>query len=219
MNTRGAATLDRAYDMLGNSLTSDDPRSAIREMPVQTGSTKSLSAQWWASWESQASAELAARSDGLLEGRVVNPLPIPLTECMVYYDTWAYRVESSLPPGGSASLGSRPLDLEWRLTRRRLVAANSVSSPWDQTTLDAPRILEILMFYQAAGGRNYTQLAHRYHGRLDLSDHLRSGRAVLVGRGETPASQLLRDGESLEGQCEQRWSFYRIVFPVERTDE
>ena len=126
---------------------------------------------------------------------MVNPLDVELSHCRVYYDNWAYPVEGRLGPGESCDLEFvTPLDLKWQLTRRRVVESTDVSSPWDRADLTDPmRITEMLMFYGAAGGRAYTRLTHSYQGFVDLSRHLRTGQAVLVGRSKQPASVLTCD--------------------------
>ena len=55
---------------------------------------------------------------------------------------------------------------------------------------DPPYILRTMMFYEAAGGRRYTGLTNDYQGFVDLSDLLKTDRAVLVAqarRRTTPA--------------------------------
>ena len=44
----------------------------------------------------------------------------------------------------------------------------------------------MLMFHEAARGQSYTGLTHRYQPQIDLSEHVRLGQAVLVGRAERP---------------------------------
>ena len=74
------------------------------------------------------------------------------------------------------------------------------------------------MFYGSAGGWSYTRLDHRYQKYLDLSDHLLTGRAILVGRGEERAAELLRDGQPFAQDRSRHWAFYRVVFPVQKSD-
>ena len=78
--------------------------------------------------------------------------------------------------------------------------------------VDVPRIVQMLMFHDAAGGSHYTQLTHRYQSRLDLSDHLNLQRALLVGRVSAGASTLMLGSEVINP--DQQWVYYRIVFPV-----
>jgi hypothetical protein len=85
------------------------------------------------------------------------------------------------------------------------------------------RILELMMFHAASGGRTYTGLVARHQSDVDLSSHLQTGRAILVGRTGRPAVRLLRDGRPIEDQpgaaTVQQWTFYRLVLPVARSDD
>jgi hypothetical protein len=136
----------------------------------------------------------------------------------VLFGSWAFPLDRNLLPGEETrlSLTSTYRNLEWRLTRRRVTNENKdISTPWDGESLDVPRILEMMMFHDAAGGQTYTRLAHRYQAYLDLSNQLKMGRAILMGRGVEPATQLCRDGQPLTAAYEQHWTYYRIVLPVE----
>src|SRR5690606_23053105 len=110
------------------------------------------------------------------------------------------------------ALGS-PRNLQWQLTQKRVVDAKDIITPWNPRSADTPRILEVMMFHQAAGGDQYTGLTQRYDAALDLSDHLATGRAILLGRAETKALAL--EGDALrDAQQDQSWTFVRVLIPV-----
>ena len=197
----------------------------IRQLPLQTASTKALVARWWGRAEVESIGQLKADDLALLTGTVTNPLSVELKHCSVYYQNWAYpldaplrwRVDSSRSPAtaGSAS----------RLTRRSVVGAREVRSTWrrdDVSNMD--RIAEVMMFYDAAGGQVYTGLSHNYQGFVDLSRNLSNGQAILVGRCETPASKLSvtssgpTAAEDPAVQDVRHWTYYRIVLPVQPGD-
>ena len=93
--------------------------------------------------------------------------------------------------------------------------AKQIASPWDDENLDVPRIMEMIMFHDAAGGRAYTSLLHRQSAWLDLSAQLKLQRAVLVGRVpdlEVGAELSIDSDSDFEIQ---RWNFVRILFEVE----
>jgi hypothetical protein len=214
LNTTATATL---FPLGYRSRQSVDsfPRSELLGVPIQVSSSKALLARWWADVELPPSGELAVDRNGLLSGRFSNPLDVELSDCMVLFRNWTYPISGLLRPGQEISFdGLPPRNLEWRLTRRRVVETRDVSTPWDQSSLDAARIMEILMFHDAAGGRSYTDLTHRYQPYLDLSEHLRTGRAILVGRGPA-ASSLTHDGQPLTDVTDRHATIYRVVFPVE----
>jgi hypothetical protein len=72
----------------------------------------------------------------------------------------------------------------------------------------------MMMFHESAGGSSYTRLMHRYQGYVDLSEQLRTGRAMLIGRARQAATNLLSGGESLSENHDQQATFYRVLLPV-----
>ncbi len=195
-------------------------QTKVLNTPIQISATKAFQVRWWGEAELELNGDLYVDSNRLA-GQLENPLPIELTECSVFFGQWLYRLEShggALAPGDTVQMEREsPGNLEWRLTRRRIEDARDVSTPWNQNDLEVPRILEMMMFHGAAGGDRYTQLKHRYQGFVDLSQQLRRGRAVLVGRGAQPATHVEIDGSEATEQYDRTWTFYRVVFPVAET--
>ncbi|MCH8150434.1 MAG: hypothetical protein IH987_21055 [Planctomycetes bacterium] len=106
--------------------------------------------------------------------------------------------------------------LEGYLTQKRIVESEDVKTRWDRTDRDIPRILEMMMFHEAAGGDSYTELTNRYQAYSDLSDHLKLGRAVLIGY-TNERSGVLESGKTpltASYDKDRQYTFYRIVFPV-----
>ncbi len=192
--------------------------SAVSGLPIEVLGTKSLAGVWWQIGDLPPQ-RLTADISGLLSGRLTNPLKVELTESMVVYENWVYPVAGSLRPGQSVSFdGVSPRNLEWHLSRRRVVETKDVGTPWEQTSVDVPRILELMMFYKAAGGADYTGLTHRYQPAIDLSDHLRTGRAILVGRSAAAGSRLGQPDETWAESNLRQLTFYRVVVPVDRSE-
>ena len=122
-----------------------------------------------------------------------------------------------MPANGTVRLADLSvMDLQTRLTRRRVVDGRNVMTPWQTADRDVSRILEMMMFFDAANGSSYTGLSNDYQGYLDLSRALKSGRAVMVGRAAEPAAQLEIDGEPLSEEVMQHWTYYRVQIPVKR---
>lgn len=196
-----------------------DTSTSIAEMPIQVSSSKALTARWWGSSAKPVASRLSVdHRNGSLQGEFTNPLDVELSDCVLAFEGWAYRIDQRIAPGQTVRLGPQTTErtLDGYLVRRRLVDSKDVSAPWDQTSLDVPRILEIMMFYQAAGGRRYTDLQLRYQPFIDLSSHVRTGRAVLLGRADLHGGELQHDGRSLADEYDRQWTFCRIVYPVEQ---
>ena len=71
-----------------------------------------------------------------------------------------------------------------------------------------------MMFYQAAGGENYTGLTHGYFSKIDYSHLLKLKRAVLVGQIES-ASSLLVNGQEVKELYDSSVTMVRVVLPAE----
>ena len=93
-----------------------------------------------------------------------------------------------------------------------------VVSPWDKASLDVPRIMEMIMFHDRAGGKSYTSLEHSFHGKLDLSDHLLTGSAVLTGRLDEPATEWSCGDLTFADDDTRKWTYCRVLMPVKNEE-
>lgn len=196
-------------------------RYVIRDYPVPYASTRSLVARWNATGGLTAEP-LESDSLGILHGTFTNPLSIPLNRPVIFYGKWAFRLGSELQVGAQVRLDDiQPLDARWVLTRRRVMQTKERSTPWDHTDVrDVHRILEMMMTHRLAGGTNYTRLDHDYQAFVDLSDHLRAGRAILVGRATRMLTEIQDSGRPLVESHDQQYVYYRLVYAVNvRTDD
>jgi hypothetical protein len=186
-------------------------------LTVQVASSKCLLACWWSKTNLPNDARLSMDRYGLLAGEFRQPLDVKLADCLLAQGEKLYRL-GNLAPGQSVRLADLPpLNLEARLTERRVEQSKDVSTPWEQDSVDIPRIMQMLMFHDAARGTNYTGLTHRYQAKIDLSEHVRLGRAVLVGRAIQPLATIA-GGDSnaplASPDDTNTWTWYRIVLPV-----
>lgn len=176
------------------------------------------SGTWQAEWNTQLAADVLPVSgrfersaEGTLRGEVVSDLPFTLDDCLLAYAGWIYDV-GSLPAGGrfDPSKGRGPRSLAGAIARRELVGEREQGGRYDIEERDANRILVVASFHEAAGGRGYTSLEAGMLGRYDLSDLIRSGRAVLIGRGPAGTDWTTdRDIDKVEPHA-----VWRFVLPV-----
>jgi hypothetical protein len=209
-------TETESYRILAPAQQAGNQQTGAVGLPVQIASSKSLSARWWGQRTQPITSSLARNEFGTLDGQLSNPFPVELTECLVAFEDRLYRL-GKLAPGESVDMrGRSPLNLEARLTERTIEAGKEISTHWQRDSNDIPRIVQMLMFHEAARGRAYTGLTHRYQPYLDLSAHLRLHRAVLAGRLAQPVTRLVDAGRELAAPGEtnaQTWC--RVVFPVQ----
>jgi len=151
-----------------------------------------------------------------LRGVIRSPVSFRLRDCGLYFDRWYYEL-GTLEPGAGIQLTPRnqPLDLKARLTRKRIVDAKEVTSPWDPAGTDLARIAEMIMFHQAAGGTLFTGLKHEFRDRLDMSAHLLLQSAIVVGRPTEPVAGFSINEAPQPLAGDRRATFVRFTVPVE----
>ena len=189
---------------------------SIAGMPIQIWSTKSLTARWWRTANLPLDIRLQISRDERLSGIVGNPTDVTWENCFLFRTPWAYSL-GRLAPGETRRIGDDMprRNLQWRLWRKELRVENEMTTPWKPDDRDVPRIMEIMMFHDAAGGRDYTGLLNRYQNFVDLSNSLATGHAVLVGKSSQRAADLASADGILEDKYDRHWTFYRCVLPVE----
>ena len=155
----------------------------------------------------------------MLSGTLRNDTTLDLTDCVLCYDRWLYKIPP-LRPGEEIAIDDslRAVSLQTGLAGR----------VYDRTRLDAEYILRTIMFYQAIGGRAYASLGNDYLSTYDLSRQLRLGRALLVGRvdlavatrtEDSAGSQLLDGGKPIARSGDPQTTIYRFVLPVRGQQE
>jgi hypothetical protein len=200
----------------------------LRGIPIPVWSTRSLSARWTARTEVPVQSQLRdlSQSPG---GSLTSALDFPLSDCLLCYGRWVYSL-GTLKPGQTITLDpfAERRDLRTFLTGRKLKIgqgkdSRELSTPYERFSTDPTYILRAMMFFEAAGGREYTGLWNRYQGFVDLSDLLKSGRAILVATAPSdpsadvcPNARLLRDGQPVSSPGDRPVTVYRFVFPVDR---
>jgi hypothetical protein len=198
--------------------------SKLEEMPLYVSSTKSLLTQYSGKFNARVQSNLRLRSrNARLEGTLVNPFDFRLKNCRLLFDNHAYELSNPLEVGEAIAVESEMKErtLVGYLTRRRTVSdetaksSNTQNVPWDIGETRISRIADMLMFYGAAGGSNYTAgLTHSYQNYVDMSDHLNLGRAILVGEVDGLGTSLNINGQSATPNYDQSVTIVRIVLPV-----
>jgi hypothetical protein len=216
MESRAASPLFRQRYTSESTVDQGFPKIRLLQVPLPAWSNHGFEGGALLSVPSDPPKALRADTLNQLRGVIRNPLSVRLRACGLCFDRWYYEL-GTLEPGGQVELTSRsqPLDLKARLTRKRIVDAKEVTSPWDPAGTDIARIAEMVMFHQAAGGTLFTGLQHEFRGRLDLSPHLLLNTAVLVGRPTEPLTDLFVDDDPKPTESDRHATFVRLTIPVE----
>jgi len=205
-----------AASVVENDLKQD---SGISDLAMHAASSKNLSGNWRGTHQLPSPGRLYLDEYGRLMGELTSPYPFDLTDCILAQREWLYRIKE-WKSGQTLNIADlTPLSLESRLTLQSLTDTKGRITPWQKDSTEIPRILQMIMFHDTVRGTNYTGLSHRYLGQLDLSQHLKLGRAVIIGQAKQPAATLAVSLEkspdiSIEVKT-QDLSLYRLVVPVE----
>jgi len=187
----------------------------LEQLPMAVASTKSLLGSWSGQVDGDSTTSLSTATDTLLHGEIVNPLSEELVDCELFYGRWVYRIKS-LPAGSGQQIDSlaTPKTVDHMLNQRTVIEMRDVSTAWDRMDNDVPRIMQMILFYRAAGGSDYVHLLHRFQGRLDQSHQLAAGKAILIARLQRPLAVLEQGDKPLVDKTSRSWSLVRIIMDV-----
>ena len=129
------------------------PLDAIEQLPISIWSTKSLVGRWSAEAASPLTAELVDKGERLLSGTIDVSEKLELTDAVLLYDRWAYPIRQ-WQPGGIIAIERQlvPQTAETYLRHAAVVDEKSGRGPYDRGSTNVDHIMEMLLFYELAGG-------------------------------------------------------------------
>ena len=83
----------------------------LERVPIAVWSSKPFVGRWWA--ESQPPIEADLRDEGNLTGTLTCHFDVPLADCVLIYDTWAYPLRT-LEPGQRIDIDENRFDPQHR---------------------------------------------------------------------------------------------------------
>lgn len=224
MQTRAGAGLFRRHYVVefDSAGPGDAPMLAhLARLPVQVSSTRPLYAQFLADSPLSIRANLFYDDQiQRISGTITNPLDEPIRNVRLMFETWTYRLDRPLEPGETIDVETelRETTAKNYLTQRVRESNKGRNAPWDPTDQRMPRIADMLMFYDLAGGHDYTGLTHDYQPFVEMSRHLNLNRAILVGELDQRVAQFavsdLATGQ--QGEYDRSATLIRIVLPVRK---
>ena len=188
----------------------------LTKVPVKVASTKTLYSHYDANHDFGIRSRLRLNSRGRLQGTITNPFDYTLKDCRILFENWAYIVGSPIEPGDSVEvLSERERTTSSYFSRRVDTESDKGGGlPWRPQEDDIGRIAEMMMFFDAANGRQYTGLSHDFQPFIDLSEQLNLRRAVLFARVDTLGTELDIQCSSSDVEYDQSQTYVRIILPV-----
>lgn len=196
-------------------------KSRIVNLPLQVSSTKPMFGHWWSDNPIRIRSRLKHNAKlQQITGSVTNPFDYTLHNCRLMFENWAYVLDQPLGPGDTFDIVTETSEknLKSLLTRRAKYSETkkrSDNSPWDPTDRRISRIADLMMFYSAAGGENYTGLSHGYQSFTDFTGLLNLNRAILVGEVHQQGVTFNINGQNVAEEYDQTLTIVRVLLPVE----
>jgi hypothetical protein len=179
-----------------------------------------MMARWTAHAPVQIEAELVDEG-GLAVGRLTNRTGATLNNVRLLYGTWAYRL-GTVRNGQQVEVGEQlnPRKVKTVVTRDAFGDDDPLEGRvFVAEQVGAKEILNVMMFYEAAGGFSFAHLPNRYQAFCDLSRMLELGRAVLVAETTGLRSTLSAGASDISRDDPEKTIsvVFRFVLPVNRT--
>jgi hypothetical protein len=218
----GMHSMGEPIDVTGVGYRESSDLEQLVGLPVLTSSTKSLGARWDSvrakGVAPPIAAELHVGDDGLVVGQLTNNTGARLANACLLYGQWGYRL-GNLAPGKQLDVGPELSAIRVRsiVTRRARHGSAADQNIFRADTATADELLNLMMFYQAAGGDGFAGLPNRYQADCDLSRLLELGRAIVIAGGAGPGSQWtdVATEEPLTDKQDQSTVVYRFILPVQ----
>ena len=214
----GLTTGQGSYEIVSQQTEVGQVSTSLQNLPLQVSSSSAFLTQWSGTFEPRIESRL--RYTGVqLEGQITNPLDKELINVRILFDDYIYILDKKLGPYETLDIlsGPRVRTLKTYMTGRKRTSENNdrgQNAPWDPASTDLPRIADMMMFYSAAGGKDYTSLTHQFHNRIEMKDQMYFNRAVLVGELESNVGRFSIDGQSSDEFADRQLTLVRILLPV-----
>lgn len=210
-------TADRGMPMY--HVENNSNSSKLSGVGIPQAGTKTFHSEWISPYPnvSNGTSFTVKENTDLLLGQWKNPLNVNLSSGVIFYRNWTYSLPSRIYPDQTVPVPTEPKDMARRFQRRRINEGTEQSSPWDPTDRsDLTRLVDMLLYFKAAGGESYTSLTHRYLNQIDLSDQLKMDRAIIMVRVDDPTWKLEvqadQQAQAIEIGNQQTW--VRMIVPV-----
>jgi hypothetical protein len=164
----------------------------------------------------------------MVAGSLTNNSRMTLQNARLLYGTWAYRLKD-VAPGATIEVNEEltPISVQTMVTSLALdsSARSTLGSERESLVVDqatAAQLVNVIMFYRAAGGTAFARLPLRYQSYCDLSRQLELGRAVLVAEALASGSRLVEAGSGQplgDAANNSSLTIYRFLLPVSKNNQ
>lgn len=198
--------------------------ASLEDLPILASGTKSLIARWAVASAERVGSELSDAED-LLAGFITNDTGITLQNARLFYGSWGYQL-GNLKPGQRIDITDvlSPRNAKTIITRDTLVGPGATAAQAEGRAFVAEQaspaqVLNLMMFYDTAGGLGFAHLPHRCQSQIDMSRQLELGRAVLVADVAAAGATIVDNdtNQPLTGAAADNTTVYRFILPIKKS--
>jgi hypothetical protein len=214
----------------GESYQTTPANHRLVDLPIHIWSSKSIIAEWQGVAPQLVSGNLKRGAGNQLEGEIRLHRGMNLEDCWIVDGDFVARVgdwqgDDALAIGARAGTAWSTLATQLSYQRRVQKAPGKeemgvVGTQWDPESTDVREIMRQILFYDAAGGANYTRSVNGVLRSLDLSARRDLGEVMVFGllkanvKDATPGAKLYDGDGRLDGISDQHWTIVRCLVPV-----
>ena len=194
--------------------------AALVDLPLQVSSTKTIFTRYHSQVDFQTRSRLRVnpnRSERLV-GSITNPLNVEIRNCRLLYQNWVHLFPTAIAPGETVDIysGTRERTTTYYFSRQQDTASDKEGGlAWNPQDADIDRIAEMLMFHEAARGRDYTSMSNGYQAEIDLSEQVNLNRAILFGQLGDVCTQLNFESNAGTPEYDNCRTILRLILPVD----
>ena len=189
-------------------------------LPINRASTKPLTARWHSPPPPLIDATLASLQPGTVDGTITNLIDADWQDAVLLFDGWAWRL-GKIPRQEALDVAQQrsPVKLNTFMRDEHLSTGRASQTQRLKSTsnLSIDALLYLMMFTDALGSNEYTNLGNQFQGFTDLSNALEAGNAVLVARTNKGHNNLLSGGQAWTERTAQDRTYYRFILPVKKS--
>ena len=198
-------------------------RDSLDGVPVLSSATKSLFARWNGPNSAKIDSALLDE-EGLVGGSITNQTGVTLRNVRLLYGSWGYRL-GTLNDGQHIEVSEQlsPRSTKTIVTRDALGQSGATvgeeARVFSADQAAAKDILNLMMFYDVAGGYSFAHLPNRFQAFCDMSRQLELGRAVLVCEAATAGAEMTGDetGQPVgDAKLSTGTVIFRFILPVKK---
>lgn len=196
-------------------------RAELSQLPIQVSSTKTIFTRYNSTVDFETRSRLRFNpTRNRLVGSITNPLDVEIRNSRLLFQNRVYIFPRPLAAGETVDIytGARERTTTFYFSRQQENGSDKEGGlAWNSQESSVNRIAEMLMFHEAARGKQYTGMSNGYQSEIDLSEQVNLNRAILFGHLGDICTQLNFESPMGSPEYDNCRTIVRLIIPVDTT--